>query len=137
MPEKYSFWAIQHPFAYDPWFRLDITFCSLTFFAQMQARAVIPRTQQMLRVGAVLAGRAIGRHWTVLGSWLHLSTFGDAMLARNFIRVNENGKFTTFSITGKLPSDFKDAEGKLALINGKSDNCARILSSRRYWPHQR
>ena len=112
MPEKYSFWAIQHPFAYDPWFRLDITFCSLTFFAQMQARAVIPRTQQMLRVGAVSAGRAIGRHWTVLGSWLHLSTFGDAMLARNFLfelmkmaSSPPSRLLESFRLTSKMPKE--------------------------------
>ena len=41
------------------------------------------------------------------------------------------------TVTGKLPSDSQEHSRMVALTNDKSDNCARILSNRRYWPHQR
>jgi len=39
--------------------------------------------------------------------------------------------------TGKLPSDSQEHSRKVASINDKSDNCAKILWNHGYWTHQR
>ena len=54
-----------------------------------------------------------------------------------FPLATARSSFSSFSCYKRLRCSFHEHSRKVAVINEKSDNCARILSNRRYWPHPR